>query len=290
VEPDGPSAYFGPLVADPSAFASGALPTASGSWVLAPTGDDLDLSVLAAQTNALTGSPQLAPQSVYTVSTELPALLTSLSIRLAAGRAQLLAAGILLGMLAGIALAAAAGNLVSRGAPRKTLVSFYTADVAVIFIFAAAGTMVQEPLLGNSLSSGGVPLAAWVAGLAVALAAGATICVRAARPAESAAVADASGRQSAIPGIIRAGADLALIGLAGVAVWQAGEVGLSAGDTSGGSSLVPIVAAAPAAHRRSRGGVVRTPGDRRGPAVRACREPGPEPADPAGRLGDEDGS
>jgi hypothetical protein len=264
VEPVGPWIYFGPLVVDPADFSSGTVPTAGGSWVLTPSGSDLDLTALAAQATALAHSPDLAPSDGFTVSTTLPALVTSLSARISAARAQLLAAGILLGMLAGIALAASAGNLVSRGAvqaallrsrgaPRRTLVSGYLADIAVIFVFAAGGAVAQEPLPGNGLGDrlgnapgSGVPLAAWVAALAVALAAGLIICARAARPAEAAVVAAAAGRQGAIPGVIRAGTDVALIALAGVAVWQAGEVGLSAHGTGGGSSVVLIVAAAPA--------------------------------------------
>lgn len=260
VEQIGPWTYFGPLVADSADFSSGRLPTGGAFWVLTPAGSDPDLPLLAAQATSLNDSPDLAPQG-FAVSTKLPELVSGLSTRLSAARAQLLAAGILLGMLTGIALAASAANLVSRGAaqaallrsrgaPRKTLASFYLADVAVVFVFAAVGAVAQEPLLGNGSvgvpGGAGVPLAAWVAALAVAVAAAVIICVRAARPAESAAVAAAAGRQGAVPGIIRAGADLALAVLAVVAVWQAADVGLSAGATNGGSSVVLIVAAAPA--------------------------------------------
>ena len=259
VESDGSSTYFGPLVADPAAFAAGALPTAGGSWVLTPTGADLDAAALTAQASALKDSAELAPQNGYTVASGLPALVAGISARLAAGRAQLLAGAILVGMLAGVALVSSVGSLVarggmqaallsSRGAPRRTNVSFYATDVVVAFLFAAAGVLTQQVCWGHSLGAGsGTPFAAWASGFAVALVAGLMLCVRAARVVDPAEFAAASGRQSTKPAIIRVGGDLALIVLAGVAVWQAGEVGLSARSADGGGvAPVLIVAAAPA--------------------------------------------
>jgi hypothetical protein len=262
VQPDGPSTYFGPLVADPAVFSGGALATAGGSWVLTPTGEVLDPAVIAAQATALTASAALAPQSGFTVTSGLPALAAGFSARMAAARAQLLAGAILLGLLSGVALAASTGSLVarggtqaallcSRGAPRRTLVSFYAADVVIVLLSAVAGVLAQAALWGDGVGSayGGsaTPFAAWVSGLAIALVAALMLCVRAARAVEPADLAAASGRQGSIPGIVRVGGDLVLIVLAGVAVWQAGEVGLSARAADGnGTSPVLIVAAAPA--------------------------------------------
>ncbi|WP_034263543.1 FtsX-like permease family protein [Actinospica robiniae] len=257
VEPSGPTTYFGPLVANPAAFAAGALSTASGTWVLTPATGDQDSATLAAQASALLHSADLAPQNGFTVSSGLPGLVAGIAARTAAGRAQLLAGAILLGVLAGVALAAAAGSLVarsrvqaallcSRGAPRRTLVSFYVVDVAIVFLFAVGGVLTQSELWGEDFGRA-IPSVAWVSGLAVALVASLLLCGRAARTAEPADVAIASGRQSSVPGIIRAGGDIALIALAGVAVWQAGEVGLSTRAANGsGATPVLIVAAAPA--------------------------------------------
>lgn len=278
VEPDGPSTYLGPLVADPAAFAGAALATAGACWVLTPTGADLAPDTLAAQAGALKDSAELAPQDGFTVSSSLPALVAGISARMDAGRAQLLAGAILLGMLAGAALAVSVGSLVarggmqaallySRGAPRRTNVSLYAADIAVVLLSGVLGVLIEgtwwrdDPSVsgGSGAGQGGgagfgahtggfvAPFSAWASGLAVVLVAALSLCVRAARVVEPAALATASGRQGSKVAIVRAGGDLALIVLAGVAVWQAGQIGLSARTADGGGvSPVLIVACAPA--------------------------------------------
>lgn len=269
---DPPAVTYGPLAVAPAALTDGTLVPGSGNWTLLPAAAP-DLSVLQHAAQAVTADQRLAPWKSFQMTTPLTGELALVSARVTAGRAELLAAGLLCGLLAGLALGAAAGNLVargaaqaalmrSRGAPAWKLAAVYLPDTILVLLAAALGVLVQAPLASSTLLriTSAAPVASiaggalgrspspadWVAGLAVACAAVGTVLVRAARVATPSELAAAAGRQSAVSGLARTGADLALVVLAGAAVWQASNTGLVAVGTGGGAGVVLIVACAPA--------------------------------------------
>lgn len=255
------SVLYGPLVADESAFTEGKLPLGSAAWTLIPAGAP-SVETLQDAVASMTADVRLSPSQGYTTTDlALADELNAVSSRLTAGRAELLTATCLLGLLAGLALAAAAEGLVARGASQTALMrsrgapawkagAGYLPDAALLFPAAALGIFVQGPLVGRSLLSGdsglGVPSEDWVAGLCVAALAAVIVLARAARAALPAQIAAASGRQAAVSGLALAGADLGLVALAAIALWQTSDTGLTSGPAGGGSGVVLIVACAPA--------------------------------------------
>ena len=259
---------YGPLVAASTAFTDGSLPVGSGSWTLTPRGAP-SIGALRNAAQSVSADLRLSPSQGYsTTDTALTAELAAVSSRVTAGRGELLAATCLIGLLTGLALAAAAEGLVargaaenalmrSRGAPARRIAAGYLADAALLFPAAALGILIQGPLVGRPLlrvppltPSGGVlglglPAADWVAGLCVAALAAVIVLTRAVRAALPAQIAAASGRQAAVSGLALAGVDLALVALAVIALWQAADTGLTA-SLGGGSDNVLVVACAPA--------------------------------------------
>jgi hypothetical protein len=263
-----PGTLYGPLVAAPAAFTDGPVPYDTGFWTLTPIGAP-GLSAVQKAVQAVTSDPNLTPALSYTTDAPATGEVAVLARRVTVARGELLAAAVLLGLLAGLALAAAVGNLIdrgaaqtalmrSRGAPAAKLAAVHLPDAALLFLAAALGTAAQGPLIGRALlrvppltptgggAGLGLPAADWLAGLCVACVAAGFLLLRAARAAPPAQVAAATGRQSAASGLARAGADLALTGLAAVALIQAANTGLTATGTDGGSGVVLIVACAPA--------------------------------------------
>ncbi len=255
------SVLYGPLVADTTAFTDGKLPLGSAAWGLVPVGEP-PIGTLQSAVQSITNDVRLSPSQGYTTTDlALTNELDAVSSRLTAGRAELLTATCLLGLLAGLALAAAAEGLVARGAAQTALMrsrgapawkpgAGYLPDVALLFPAAALGTLIQGPLIGRSLLGQthglGLPAADWIAGICVAALAAVVVLARAARAALPAQIAAASGRQSAVSGLASAGADFALVALAAIALWQTSDTGLTSGPNGAGSGVVLIVACAPA--------------------------------------------
>ncbi len=262
---------YGPLAVAPDAFTQGVVPIGTAQWLLLPKGIP-SVSTLNAALAAFATDGRLSNQG-FEPNAALSDELSLMGQRITAADAQLLSDAVLLGLLAGLAVAAAAGNLVgrgaaqaalmrSRGAPAWQLAAVYLPDVALLLLAAAAGFFAQGPLLGPMVlrvavpagASAGLPgpglglsAAGWVAGAAVAVVAAVIVLLRAARTTTlPAQVAAASGRQAAVAGVVRAGADVALLGLAVVALWQAKSTGLATDGTNGGTGVVLLTACAPA--------------------------------------------
>jgi hypothetical protein len=266
----GIASIYGPLAVAPDAFTQGVVPIGTAQWLLLPKGIP-SVSTLNAALAAFATDGRLSNQG-FEPDTALSDELSLMGQRITAAGAQLLSDAVLLGLLAGLAVAAAAGNLVgrgaaqaalmrSRGAPAWQLAAVYLPDVALLLLAAAAGSFAQGPLLGRMVlrvavpagASAGLPgpglglsAAGWGAGAAVAVVAALIVLLRAARTTLPAQVAAASGRQAAVAGVVRAGADVALLGLAVVALWQAKSVGLATDGTNGGTGVVLLTACAPA--------------------------------------------
>ncbi len=238
---------FGPLLVSPAAF-GGALAVGGGSWVAQPDMTAFtaaDLSAVSANITALLGSMANSPAlGGVDLTTNLPAVLAATSSNLAVARSLIVISGLQLLVLAAAALLAVARLLVTqregetallaaRGATRWQLTRLTAAEIIPLCAVAAvaggvAGIWLAR-LLGDTLyARGAVSVNAGAAGtwldalgatVAVAVIAIAAMLFPVLRSGPGAARAR-RGRQAAIAGTVRAGADLGLIVLAVLAGWQ----------------------------------------------------------------------
>ncbi len=237
---------YGPLIANPAAAAR--LPVGSASWLAVPAFGQLRSAALGALSNRVSAATSTLTNAAAlqgaAVSTGLPALLATLSTSLLVARSQLLIGVLILLVIAGAALAATvrllsqqlegeAALLAARGASRRQLAAQGAARAGLI----AAAAVILGPLLASRLvpvlgRTGALAAArlqlspsltgtAWLASAAVAIGCGLIITVPWLRPLASPGQQRArTGRERALAGAASAGADLALIVLAGLAGWQ----------------------------------------------------------------------
>ncbi|MFI7346397.1 FtsX-like permease family protein [Streptomyces sp. NPDC049936] len=264
---------YGPLLAAPGVPAGGAVSAGPSGWLA--TADFS--SVTAGRTDELReaardgmawlrGRPVLSGSTAATTS--LPEVLDRLDRSLLVSRSTLLVVALQLALLAGCALllvarllsaerAAERRLLRARGASRARLGSLAALEALLL----AVPALVLAPLLAGPLTrllagqgsldriglrlevpawgGGGVWLAAGAAALGCALAV--TL------PALASSL-NAGGRVRALPAPLRAGADVGLLVVAGVAYWQLSRQtsGAVSGDGSGGLGIDPLLVAAPA--------------------------------------------
>lgn len=249
---DGPYTLFAPLAVDGSAFRTGTLNADSRTWIVIPAATaarNPARSAAQAATVATAFSDLSTPR--YVVGGSLAADLSALDAREAAARAELLASCLLVALVAAAGLVTASSLLAgegaaqdalnrARGASGARLAAGYWPEVGLLALAAVAGAFGGEAVV-HSRSA-----AVWPAAALIAIAAGATVCVRAARPAPPAQLAVARGRQPALARVLRDGADLGLVALAALALWQASGSSLLGTGTDGLLGADPVVAAAPA--------------------------------------------
>ena len=262
---------YGPAVASPAAFGPGRLAVGEVSWIVLPSAAgirDGDLSGLAGKISHAVASLQ-GNNGLYgaQVSSGLPQLLSGLATNLVVAKSLLVISALQLALLAAVALGLAARLLAShreeevalltaRGATRWQLARPSLAET-VLFggAAAAAGVLVgtrlaavlvaaTEPNAGIRLS--GIPASAWWAALAVLALAAAVVLWPAVRPVTPGAARVRSGRQAALASMVRAGADLALLALALLAVWELRTYSAVARPAAGGIGIDPVIAMAPA--------------------------------------------
>ena len=271
---------YGPLLVDPAAFPA-ALPVSGGTWVAQPDMADFtdtDLDTVSADVSALESSlVNSATLNGLQLSTGLPAVLAGTASNLAVARSLLAISALLLLVLTVAALLAVARLLATqreaetallnaRGATRWQLTRLTAAEVIPLCGTAAlaggaAGVWLAR-LLGGTLYRGGAAAggvrasgvnvaatATWLdalaAMLAVAVLALGAMLFPVLRPAPAARVR--RGRQAAIAGATRAGADLGLVVLAVLAVWQLRRYSAVSTTASGTTaSIDPVLALAPA--------------------------------------------
>ena len=263
----------GPMVVAPGAFRSGA-PGAPGrlavdqaSWVMVPDSDAIppaDFGAVASRiTTTETFLQQYAPLGGLVVNGQLPADLTSAAGELTAAR-SLLAIGALLLLLPAAGALVLAGRLLAvrreeehallaaRGATRWAMAgpalaeSLLTAGVAAVAgVFAgtrAADLLARAGLLhGDGLTLAGIPGDAWWLAALVLLLTAATVTYPVLRVPAPGATRVRRGRQAMLAGAGEAGFDVALLALAGLAVWQLHDY-----TPSAGAGVDPVVAVAPA--------------------------------------------
>ncbi len=272
---------YGPLLTDPAAFRGGPLVQDSAAWLATAdfrtlTADRLPALSAAARPapRRLMADPAFAGQ--VSATTELPDALGTLQRALLVNRSAILIVALQLILLAGYALLLVARMLSTertsetallraRGGARRQIAGLAFAESLLLAVPAAVGApLLAGPLLRlladhGALARIGLPLdsgltgTTWLTGGAVALGCAAAV----AAPALLRAGADeARVRARALPGAVRAGADLGLLVIAGVAYWQlqrrtgdgAGGAGggVLTGDTGGRLGIDPVLVTAPA--------------------------------------------
>ncbi len=264
---------YGPLLAAPGVLTGGGVSAGSSGWLAAAdfsgvTAEETDALREAARGGVawLRERPELSGSTAAT--TALPDVLDRLDRSLLVSRSTLLVVALQLALLAGCALllvarllnAERAGEqrlLLARGASRARVAGL----AALESLLLAGPALVCAPLLAGPLTrllagqgsleriglrldvpawgGGGVWLAALLAALGCALA----VTV----PALASSLS-AGGRARALPAPLRAGADLGLLVVAGVAYWQLSRQtsGAVSGGTTGALGIDPLLVAAPA--------------------------------------------
>jgi hypothetical protein len=248
VQQTGGFSDYGPLVTSPAVMAAGRVPVTTAAWTAVPdaarfgaAGLQALASRLQGEVNGLGGAAWLANQ---TVSTGLPGLLSGLGTALVVARSQLAIGAAILLVIAGATLALATvmlssqrqgemALLRSRGASRWQVAGAGLAESALLIVPAAlAGPLLGGLLLPPLASHGPLrhsglrlpvafPAAAWLAAAAVAAGCAVVIALPWLRAAGSPVRERAQrGRRGAVGAASRAGADVALLLLAALAVWQ----------------------------------------------------------------------
>jgi len=254
---------YGPLTVQAGAFA-GPLAVYTGSWLAQPQ----TASVPADQLAAVAGRVSTLQQALadaeqlpdLDLTTSLPTVLDGTASNLDVARSLLAICAVLLLLLGAAALLAAArllagqregesAMLAARGATRWQLVRLAAAEAVPLCLLCAAAGGVLGVLLARVLAGPGA--GAWTANAAwaaAAVAAGAMLIM--VLPALGTLAPGAArvrrGRQAAISGITRAGADVALILLAVVAGWELRHYSAVSAGANGNFGVDPVIVLAPA--------------------------------------------
>ena len=260
-----PAAFAGTLTAQSAAFA-GPLTVSAGSWLALPQAGRVPagrLRAVAGQVAALQqalASAQGLPD--LRLATSLPAVLDGTASDLDLARSLLAICAVLLILLVGAALLAVArllagerenesAMLAARGASRWQQLRLAAAEAIPLGLVASVAGGVAGVLLAVTLTGDGtaVPAAlrdAWPAAAAVAVAGVVIILLPALTALTPGAARARRGRQAAVSGVTRAGADLALVLLALLAGWQLRHYSAVSAGANGNFGIDPVVVVAPA--------------------------------------------
>ncbi len=264
---------YGPLLTDPSVLASGALSGGNTAWLA--TADFAGLTTgsidglrdaSAAAPKALSAAPVFS--SGVTARTSLPTVLDQLDRALLVSRSTLMIVAVQLVLLAAYALLLVARLLNSerdgerellraRGGSRGRITSFAALEALLLAVPAAiVAPLLAGPLTGlladrGDLSRIGLRVGAsstgtvWLVSAGVALACALAVVA----PSLTAGAGGRRTRAAALPGPVRAGADIGLLLIAAVAYWQLDRQaggGAISGDQAGGLGVDPLLVVAPA--------------------------------------------
>jgi hypothetical protein len=274
VQESGGFADYGPLVTTPAAMAAGHVTVDAAAWAALPDVARISAGDLQAVSDrlqsAVNSGARLGGLQNQTVSTGLPGLLSGLGTALVVTRSQLAIGAAILLVIAGATLALATvmlssqrqaevALLRSRGASRWQLAGSGVAEAVLLVLPSViagpllAGLLLPPLARHGPLSRSGLrlpvafPAAAWVAATAVAAGCLVVIALPWLRTAGSPVRERAQrGRRRALGAATRAGADLGLLVLAGLAVWQLVHYAapVSTG-LSGSIGIDPILVSAP---------------------------------------------
>ncbi|MET9875358.1 FtsX-like permease family protein [Actinacidiphila glaucinigra] len=269
---------YGPMLVDPRTFTTGAVPAAEIQWTAGSGFSGMTTARLdrvgqdVRRTVDRLDDKQLAGKTA--ASSELPALMADLNRNVLVSRSTLLISAVQLALLAGLALVLVAGLLAgerseenaqlrARGSSRTHIAGLATAEALLLALPAAlsapllAGPLVRLLAGHGALARADVRLdvptaTAWWAGVLAALACSVAVASPALRRTGTYAVErQARARKGALPGSVQAGADVALLIVAGLGYWQLSRRGNESGTlttttTTGALGVDPVLVVAPA--------------------------------------------
>ncbi len=266
---------FGPLVVPPATFTSRFTSTVTARWLLLPDVRAIHADRLKDIADGTRALPQLlaggSGTSEYAVRSSLPDLLSEVDRALLVARSTLLIPALQLLVLAVYTLMLVARLLAehrrieitlmrARGAAGRQIAALAVGEGTLLAAPAAVAAPFLAPLLIRSaaetpvLRANGLRLALaptplmWLIAVAAALACAVAITLpplRGIRQTYVATVA-ARGRGERRGVIQRAGADLALVVIAGLAIWQLSHYGGPVTGTAEGLGVDPLIVAGPA--------------------------------------------
>jgi hypothetical protein len=254
---------YGPLTVPSWAF-TGPLPVNAGSWLAVPRTVSLPADQLRAIADNVHGLHDELAQAVtlpdLTLTTGLPSVLDGTASNLDVARSLLAICAVLLFLLAAAALLAVArllagqregesAMLTARGANRWQLVRLAATEAVPLCLLCAVAGALAGVGLARLLARTGAAGVGWTAfEVPAAVAAGALVIMLV--PVVSTVTPGTArarrGRQTAIAGVTRAGADLALVLLAVVAGWELRHYSAVSAGASGNFGVDPVIVAAPA--------------------------------------------
>jgi hypothetical protein len=258
---------YGPFVINQAAFGHG-FTMSQASWAVATATGGIPVGSMAAVAARLNADTQYWSGGGLQVTTGLPALLGGIARNVVVSRSLLVVAAILLVLLAGFTLASAArllatdregeaALLTSRGGSRWQLTRLTVPEVTLLAVLAAAAGGLAGGWLATLLARTGplqaaglrLSLLTWEAVGAVALTAVVAAIIMLSpvlRTVMPGAARVRRGRQAAIAGLARSGADLALVVLAALAIWQLRHSVIVAPSANGSLGMDPVLVLAPA--------------------------------------------
>jgi ABC-type antimicrobial peptide transport system permease subunit len=261
---------YGPAVVNPAAF-GGTLAATQASWLVLPQAPAMargNIEALAVGTSQAVSQLTVVLPEGLQVTSGLPQILDGVASTIVLARSLFTIAALELLLVAGAGLVLAARLLASlredesallraRGAARRQVVRPVLAEAVVLgaaagLVGVLAGTRLAGALagLGNLHLDGyqghGITPLAWLWALAVLLLCAAVMAWPALHTLTPGAARLRRGRQARLAGIAWAGGDLALVALAGVAVWQLRGYSAVAHPATGSLGIDPVVAIAPA--------------------------------------------
>lgn len=268
---------YGPLLTDPSVLGSGRISTGETSWLATADFTDVTTGSMDTLHKASTDGPKaLLATPVFrdgaNVRTSLPTVLDQIDRALLVSRSTLMIVAVQLVLLAAYALLLVARLLSSerggetellraRGGSRGRITSFAAIEALMLAVPAAviapllAGPLTRLLAERSVLSRIGLRFEEATTGTVWLVAATVALACALAVVAPALAASAGGGRRAraaALPGPVRAGADVGLLLIAAVAYWQldrqtggSGNGALS-GDREGDLGIDPLLVAAPA--------------------------------------------
>ncbi|MER5749872.1 FtsX-like permease family protein [Streptomyces sp. NPDC002088] len=266
---------YGPLLTPPGVLTAGQVSAGQSGWLASAdfttlTTGRIDALREAARTGSAALRKQPALSGTTAASTSLPDVLDRVERSLLVARSTLLIVALQLTLLAACALllvarllsAERAGEtrvLRARGASRARIAGLAALEALLVAVpsvicapllagpltrlLAGQGTLARIGLRPDVPAGGGAGV--WLVAAGVALLCALAVTVPALRASFEGAFLKRAG---ALPAPLRAGADLGLLAVAGVAYWQLGSrnSGAVSGDSAGTLGIDPLLVAAPA--------------------------------------------
>ncbi|MET9622188.1 FtsX-like permease family protein [Streptomyces sp. NPDC006464] len=273
---------YGPLLADPAVLGSGRVTVGETAWLASADFSGVDTGRMDALRDAATRTPAALTADTASFGgavaarTALPTVLEQTGRALLVSRSTLMIVAVQLVLLAAYALLLVARLLSSeragetellraRGGSRRRIASLAAVEALLLALPAAvlapllAGPLTRLLADRSALGSLGVRLddaaagQVWLVAVLVAVCCAAAVVAPALAAGDGGTVSLRKGRASALPGPVRAGADIGLLVVAAVAYWQldrqtgtGGGSGALSGDREGDLGIDPLLVTAPA--------------------------------------------